>query len=493
MSKILVTGLALLFVQLSFAAPKIENWTTDSGLRVYYVNVPELPMLDLQLTFAAGSSYDEEKMGISGMTTSMLGKGAAGLNADQIAEAFESVGAEFSTGNGLDSAWISLRSLTFEEQLEPALQNWLKVIQKPNFPEADFERLKKQALVGLQAEKQDPGSIASKAFYANLFPGHPYSQPQNGNEETINALKIDELKAFFKRYFVNKNGQLALVGSISKAQAKKIALQVSNALLDGDRGVGEKAQDIPPVKPLTEEKVIHIPFPSSQAHVMIGQPGDKRGDKDYFTLYLGNHGLGGSGFTSRLMKEIRVKRGLSYSVYSYFIPMKENGPFMLGLQTKLSQTDEAIKVARDVLNTFQKDGPSDEDLTASKINITGGFPLRTASNSDIMGYIDMIGFYGLPLNYLDTFTKTVNDITRDQVVDAFKRRLDTSKLLTVIVGGEADDAKDEKSASEDKGTAEKTADAKEAVIAIAANAVKPTKEEVTEEVEEDEDEEPDCD
>ena len=492
MSKILFTGLALLFVQLNFAAPKIENWTTDSGLRVYYVNVPELPMLDLRLTFTAGSAYDGEKMGISGMTTSMLSKGAAGLNADQIAEAFESVGAEFSTGTGLDSVWLTLRSLTFEEQLEPALQNWLKVIQKPNFPEADFARLQKQALVGLQAEKQDPGSIASKAFYANLFAGHPYSQPQNGNDETIEALKIDELKAFFKRYFVNKNGQLALVGSISKEQAKKIALQVSNALLDGDRGVGEKASAIPPVKPLTEEKVVHIPFPSSQAHVMIGQPGDKRGDKDYFTLYLGNHGLGGSGFTSRLMKEIRVKRGLSYSVYSYFIPMKENGPFMLGLQTKLSQTDEAIKVARDVLNTFQKDGPSEEDLAASKTNITGGFPLRTASNSDIMGYIEMIGFYGLPLNYLDTFTKTVNDITREQVVDAFKRRLDTNKLLTVIVGGEAKD----EDTSENKGTAEKSVDTKKAAVAIAANEVKQVegtaKEKSKEKVEEDE-EEPDCD
>ncbi len=437
MSNILFTGLALLFAQLSMAAPKIENWTTDSGLRVYYVHVPELPMLDLRLTFAAGSAYDHEKMGISEITTSMLSKGAAGLNADQIAEAFESVGAKFSAGNGMDSAWISLRSLTFEEQLTPALQNWLKVIQKPNFPEADFARLKKQALIGLQAEKQDPGSIARKAFYANLFSGHPYSQPQNGTEKTIKALQVDELKAFFKRYFVNKNGQLALVGSIDKEQAKKIALQVSNALLDGGRGVGEKAAEIPPVKPLTEAKVVHIPFPSSQAHIMIGQPGDKRGDKDYFSLYLGNHGLGGSGFTSRLMKEIRVKRGLSYSVYSYFLPMKENGPFMLGLQTKLSQTDEAIKVARDVLNTFQKEGPSEEQLAASKINITGGFPLRTASNSDIMSYIDMIGFYGLPLNYLDTFTETVNNITREQVIDAFKRRIDTSKLLTVIVGGEA--------------------------------------------------------
>jgi len=442
-AKLWICGLILLISQTSLAAPKIENWATEHGLRIYYVHVPELPMLDLRLTFAAGSAYDKEKMGISGMTTSMLNKGAAGLNADQIAEAFESVGANFSSGSARDMAWISLRTLTLDEQMETSLQNWQKVIEKPAFPEADFARLKKQALVGLQAEKQNPGSIASKAFYKNLYGDHPYAQPQNGTEESIAALKVNDLKAFYKRYFVNNNGQLALVGSIDRKQAEKIANQISRALLAGDKGKGEKAGGIPEVKPLQEAKVIHIPYPSTQAHVMIGQPGNKRGDKDYFTLYLGNHSMGGSGFTSRLMKEVRVKRGLSYSVYSYFIPMQENGPFMLGLQTKLSQTDEAIKVAREVVETFQKDGPSDEELTASKLNITGGFPLRTASNDDIIGYLAMIGFYGLPLDYLNTFTDKVNKISREQVMDAFKRRLHTDKLLTVVVGGEAKDGKEE--------------------------------------------------
>ena len=433
-----VIGILFSFSQLSFSAPKIENWVTESGMRVYFVNVPELPMLDLRLSFAAGSAYDRDKLGLAGLTSSMLSKGAAGLNADQIAEAFESVGANFSTGTGKDMASISLRTLTMAEQKDVALQTWLKVIEKPEFPSADFDRLKKQALIGLQAEKQDPGSSASKAFYKNLYPGHPYGQPQNGTEESINAMNIDDLKAFYKRYFVNKNAQLALVGSIDKAEAEEIARQVSKALLAGERGIGEKAAAIQVVKALDKATIVKIPFPSTQAHIMIGQPGDKRGDKDYFSLYLGNHGLGGSGFTSRLMKEVRVKRGLSYSVYSYFIPMKENGPFMLGLQTKLSQTDEAIKVAREVLETFQKEGPSEEDLQASKTNISGGFPLRTASNSDIMGYIEMIGFYDLPLDYLDTFTQTINDISREQVIDAFKRRVNTDKLLTVIVGGKAD-------------------------------------------------------
>ncbi len=442
----------MFITQLSHAAPKIENWVTDSGMRVYFVNVPEIPMLDLRLTFAAGSAYDGDKAGIAGITTSMLSKGAAGLNADQIAEAFESVGANFSTSTGRDMASIGLRTLTLAEQKDTAIQTWLKVIEKPEFPSDDFDRLKKQALIGLQAEKQDPGAIADKAFYKNLYADHPYGQPENGTEESINALTTDDLKAFFKQYFVNQNAQLALVGSIDRKEAQQIALQVSNALLAGERGVGKKATGIPEVKPLEEAKVVHIPFPSTQAHIMMGQPGNKRGDKDYFPLYLGNHGLGGSGFTSRLMKEVRVKRGLSYSVYSYFLPMKENGPFLLGLQTKLSQTDEAIKVARDVLESFQINGPSEEDLNTSKLNISGGFPLRTASNSDIMGYIEMIGFYGLSLDYLDNFTEIVNDISREQVIDSFKRRLNTDKLLTVIVGGEAKIANSEKDQSASKET-----------------------------------------
>ncbi len=435
--RIAFVAIVIVFNQLAVAAPKIEHWVTNSGLRVYYVNVPELPILDARLTFAAGSAYDGDKAGLSSMVAGMLDKGAAGLNADQIAEAFESIGANFSTGAARDMAWISLRTLTLEEQMASALEIWQKVIEKPDFPEADFDRLKKQALVGLQAEKQNPGSIAEKTFYKNLYGNHPYASPSNGTEKSITALSAKELKAFFKQYYVNKNGQLALVGAIDRQQAEMIANKISKALLSDDRGEGVKAAPIPKVKPLTEAKTVYIPFPSTQAHVMIGQPGDKRGDKDYFSLYLGNHGLGGSGFTSRLVKEVRVKRGLSYSVYSYFIPMQENGPFMVGLQTKLSQTDKAIKVVHEVLEKFQKEGPSEEDLKASKLNIVGGFPLRTASNKDIIAYIAMIGFYGLPLDYMDAFTANVEKVSRNQVVDAFKRRIHLDKMLTVIVGGKA--------------------------------------------------------
>lgn len=439
--KFVFIGFVFLASQFTHAAPKIENWLTESGLKVYYVHVPELPMLDLRLTFAAGSAHDADKAGLSNMAIGLLDKGAAGLNADQIAEAFESVGAEFSSGAARDMAWISLRTLTLDGQMIKALDIWQKVIEKPDFPEADFKRLKKQVLIGLQADKQNPSSIASKAFYKHLYGNHPYASPQSGTEKTIGVISTTDIAAYYKKYFVNKNGQLAMVGAISKKQAEEIANNISKALLSKDRGEGVKAAAVPKVEPLKEARTVHIPYPSTQAHVMIGQLGNKRGDKDYFSLYLGNHGLGGSGFTSRLMKEVRVKRGLSYSVYSYFIPMQKEGPFLLGLQTKLSQTEEAIKVAREVLEIFQKDGPSEDDLNASKLNITGGFPLRTASNDDIIGYIAMIGFYDLPLDYLNSFTSTVEKITREQVVDAFQRRIHLDKMLTVIVGGEEKNGK----------------------------------------------------
>lgn len=413
----------------SFAAPKIQHWLSDNGLAVYYVPVPELPMIDLRLTFDAGSARDEDKMGVAGLTTAMLRSGTKDLNADQIAEAFESVGAKFSSGSARDMAWVSLRTLTLADEQTKAVTTWMDVIKNSVFPEKDFQRLIKQSLVGLQAEKQSPAAIASKAFYKHLYGDHPYAASTNGTEDTIKAMTAENLKAHYARYFVAKNAQLAIVGAIDRTQAEALAKQIASTLK-----AGEKAKPIAAVKPLEKSKTVRIEFSSSQSHIMMGQAGTKRGDKDYFALYLGNHGLGGSGFTSRLMKEVRVKRGLSYSVYSYFISMREAGPFLLGLQTKNSQVDEAIKVATDVVKDFRKEGVSKEQLQASKINITGGFPLRTASNSDIIGYIAMIGFYGLPLDYLDTFTTTIESISKNEVTDAYTRRLHPDAFLTVIVG-----------------------------------------------------------
>ena len=159
-----------------------------------------------------------------------------------------------------------------------------------------------------------------------------------------------------------------------------------------------------------------------------------RNDPDFFPLFVGNYVLGGGGFDSRLMREVRDKRGYAYSVYSYFMPMREAGPFQLGLQTKLEQTDDALKVAQATLRQFIADGPTEAELTQAKSNLTGGFPLRIDSNRKILDYLSVIGFYNLPLDYLDTWVDQVNAVDVATVKQAFARRIDPDRLVTVVVG-----------------------------------------------------------
>ena len=169
---------------------------------------------------------------------------------------------------------------------------------------------------------------------------------------------------------------------------------------------------------------------------MLGYPGIKRGDADYFALYLGNHILGGGGFVSRLTEEVREKRGLVYSVYSYFMPMAELGPFQIGLQTKKEQADEAMKVVNATVAKFIQNGVTEKELKAAKDNIIGGFPMRIDSNAKILDYLSMIGFHKLPLTYLDDFNKQVAKVSSAQIKDAFKRRVKPENFVSVTVGAQ---------------------------------------------------------
>jgi zinc protease len=193
--------------------------------------------------------------------------------------------------------------------------------------------------------------------------------------------------------------------------------------------------DIPAVNSLAKAASRTIPYPAKQSQILLGQPGVARGDPDYFALYVGNYILGGGGFDSRLMEEVRQKRGLAYSVYSYFMPMKQAGAFQIGLQTKAEQTDQALAVVRDTLDKFISGGVTDAELIQAKNNIIGGFPLRIDSNRELLEYIAMMGYYRLPLTYLDDFPKHVADVTVDQIKGAFARHINVNKLATVVVGG----------------------------------------------------------
>ncbi len=423
-----------LFVAVSIqASPNIEHWQTENGARVYFVPAPELAMIDITVAFDAGAARDGKQSGLALLTNAMLNEGAGGLDTDQIAIEFEDVGAQFSNSSQRDMAILSLRTLTDKTAFKPALTMFSKVLTKPDFPLDSYQRIQKQILISLQAEKQSPRAISSRAFYDNLYSNHPYASMPIGNEQSVSQLTLDSLKAFYKQYYVAKNAVIILVGAVDTTEAKHIAELLSSGL-----SAGNSAKPLVEVVPLLQEKKIVIADPSSQTHIVMGQVGMKRDDADYFTLYVGNHILGGSGLVSQLSNEIREKRGLSYSVYSYFRPMRELGPYQFGLQTRNDQAEEALSVMKETLKTFSQNGPTEAELIAAKQNITGGFALRLDSNSKIAGYLAMIGFYNLPLNYLDTFKSKVNAVTVEQIKDAYSRRVQADKMITVMVGGKAE-------------------------------------------------------
>jgi zinc protease len=424
--------LPLLWAGLVQAIPEIQHWRTDNGARVYFVAAPQLPMVDVRVVFDAGSARDDGKPGLASLTNDMLSQGAGKLDADAIAERFDAVGARFGSQSHRDMAVVSLRSLTREELLNPALDTLALVLAEPSFPESALKRERGRMLVGLEQQAQSPGDIAQKALYKAVFRDRPYASPVLGTRESVAKLGADDVRAFHRRYYVARNAVVAIVGDLDRAGAERLAERVVARLPRG-----EPAAHLAPVPPLREAKRIDIDYPSAQTHILLGQPGMQRGDPDYFPLYVGNYVLGGGGLVSRLSEEVREKRGLSYSVYSYFIPMHVTGPFIVGLQTRNESAGRALRVLDATLKQFVAEGPTGDELAAAKKHITGGFPLQIDSNSDIVGYLAVIGFYGLPLDYLKEFTRRVDSVSAHEVKDAFQRRVHPERMVTVMVGGGA--------------------------------------------------------
>ena len=427
---IAVTFFTALISTTANANPDIEHWRTANGTRVYFVPAPELPIVDMRIIFNAGAARDEDDPGAAIMTNGLMAEGAGGLNADQLAEQFESIGAQFGNSAQRDMAVLSLRTLSEKKVFDAAVKTLTTILTQPDFPKKAFERERSRLLTTLKRHKQSPGTQADEAFYKAVFAKHPYNGQPTGTEAGIKGLNTKKLKTFYEKYYVGSNAVLAIVGDLSRADAEKLAERLMAKLPEG-----QAAADLPQVDALTTGNEIRINHPSAQTHILVGQPGMKRGDPDYFTLYVGNHMLGGSGLVARLSNEIREKRGLAYSTYSYFMPMRENGPYTFGLQTKNESAEEALKVLHETIGKFINEGPTAEELDASKKNITGGFPLRISSNKKIIDYIGMIGFYQLPMDYLDTFNERVQAVTVEDIKKAYQKRIHLDKMVTVMVGG----------------------------------------------------------
>ena len=429
MKRLLTAAITLFLAQAAFAGVKIEHWLAPSGARVYFVESRVLPMLDIQVDFAAGSMFDPAgKSGLAALTRGTLDLGAGSRDETAIAEQMADIGANLGGGADTDRASIALRTLSARDKRDPALDILKSVLHQPLFDAAIFEREKTRTIAGLKEAMTRPDSIAGKAFWAAMYPGHPYGQ--QASPESIAALKREDLVAFHARYYNAANASITLVGDISRSEAEQIAEAIAEGLPKGE------AAQLPPPPELPKWNMTQLAHPASQAHIYIGLPAIERGNPDYFPLLVGNYTLGGGGFVSRLMKEVRDKRGYAYSIYSYFAPLRQAGPFQIGLQTKRSQAGDAIKVVREVLSGFLKSGPDEDELAAAKANLTGSFPLRLDSNKKLLDNAAVIGFYGLPLDYLDHYQARVQAVTAQDIKQAFARRVRPENLVTVTVAAD---------------------------------------------------------
>lgn len=418
-----VTGLAC-------ATPHIQNWQSASGARVLFVENHDIAMLDVAVSVPAGSSFDAaEKSGVAGMTHHLLDKGAAGLSEDDISRGMADIGAQFGGGFDQDRASLSLRTLSSAAERDQALNIMAQVLQQPAFSEAVLKREKVRLVSALKEAETKPESIADKAFQKAVYGAHPYALPLSGEVASVEKITVRDLRDFYAAHYNASRAVVAIMGDVTRAQAEAIAEQLTAKL-----SVSGAAVALPEVTtPITaiEQRIAH---PASQSHILIGAPGMSRSDPDYFPLYVGNYILGGGGFVSRLMNEVREKRGLAYSVYSYFMPLKQTGAFQIGLQTKKEQADEALLLVRNTLAEFIAQGPTEKELRAARQNLVGGFALRIDSNRKILDYLSIIGFYDLPLTYLDDFTARVERVTVAQIRDAFARHIQPQAMATVIVG-----------------------------------------------------------
>lgn len=426
MQRIVVLFLALMLAGLAQAGVGIEHWQSPAGTRVYFVRSPALPILDVQLDFAAGSMFDPPgKEGLASLTHTLLDLGAGDWDETEIGNRLADVGANLGGSLDKDRASISLRTLAQPQKREAALAVLEQVLARPHFAASVFERERARAIASLKDALTRPDTQASRAFWAALYPDHPYGRMST--PESLASIAAAELPQFWRQHYNAANATLTVVGDISRAEAEALAARLT-ALLPA----GAPAPLPAPPRP-GGAQTLTLSYPASQAHIFVGMPSVARGDPDFFPLLVGNYTLGGGGFVSRLMQEVRERRGFAYSVYSHFAPMRQAGPFQIGLQTKKEQADEALAVVRRVLAEFLEQGPTPGELKAAQANLVGSFPLRLDSNRKILEQVAMIGFYGLPLDYLDTYQAKVRAVSAADVRRAFARHVRLDQLVTVTV------------------------------------------------------------
>ncbi|MEA9600626.1 pitrilysin family protein [Polynucleobacter sp. MG-28-Ekke-A2] len=415
----------------------IEKLDSYKGAKAYLVQTKALPMVDIEVSIDAGDRYDPAgKSGLADMVAGLMNYGVRGkkgaLTEAQIADEIADLGANIGLSVSGERAILRIRSLSRKDLRDRAVQLASAMLSEPTYDSKIVEREKQRTITSLLEAETKPEFVLERRFKKSVYGNYPLAD--SPTVKSVAAVSVNDLVQFHKQFYRSDRMIVSIVGDIDRAQAEEIV----KALLKQIPASGQPIAKLPelersPVEPLAQRE-IQIPFDSQQAHIAMGMTAVARNNPDYFPLLVGNYVLGGGGFVSRLMAEVREKRGLAYSVFSYFIPGKENGIFQAGLQTKSDQAALALEVMSSTTAQFIADGPTPSELMAAKANLVNGYPLRIDNNRKLLDNLSSIAWNGLPLDTMDVWTKQVEAVTLEQVKTAFQKYLAMDRMKIIVLG-----------------------------------------------------------
>jgi zinc protease len=413
--------------QINFAKPHELKLT--NGLRVIVVERHALPLLAAQILIRTGAEVDPpDRAGTADMTASLLTKGTDKMSAPQIANAIESLGGMIFSGGSWDSS--SAGVVIMSDKAEPAFEIFSDVMLHPTFKEEELERLRKQALDSFRVEMQEPGSVASYARVQVVFPEGEYAHPRSGTGESLQAITRDDVVKMYRSFYRPENAVLVLVGDISLEAGKAIAQKYFGSWKgSGSLPRRESLADNKDWKP--RQIVIDMPE-AGQAAVLLAKPALKRDSPEYYAGLVANAALG-SGFASRLNREVRVKRGLSYGAGSALDPRRDAGQFIASAQTKNESAAEVAQLIRSELTRLAADPVKGDELKSRQAMLTGSYGRSMETNFGVAGQLASLVTYGLPLETLDKYTPSINKVTSSDTA-AFARKYFSQPPGLVIVG-----------------------------------------------------------
>jgi zinc protease len=418
----------LLFATLPALAVTIERVKSPAGIEIWLVQERKIPALSLEVAWRGGAAQEQRgNEGLATLAMALLDEGSGPDDEIAFHQKLDDLAIEMGFSAGRDSLRATMRTLT--ENRDTAFALLGQALNSPRFDSRPLELARRQMLTGLDRAEANPNSVAGRAWSAAAFPDHPYGRPTEGTKESLPALTREDLAGFVKSRMARDNMVVAAVGDVSAAE---IGTLVDKAL--AQLPATAAPDNVAEVAPATQAQPIVIKREIPQSVVVFGTQGVKRLDADYYPSFVLNYVLGGGGFASRLMEEVREKRGLAYSVYSYLQPMEHAALHAGGVATRNDAVAESLRLIRAEFARVRESGLTAEELANAKAYITGSFPLQLTSNGQIAGMLVSIQIQKLGIDYIDRYPGYINAVTLDDVNRVAKRLLQPDNLLTVIVG-----------------------------------------------------------